>query len=75
MGDEILHAEAGLTGDLAEQERGQIARSVDGDGGSPSVRVAEPLVGAALADLTEAELGEDRDDLARPQRRSAGHRG
>ncbi len=73
VGEEVVDAEAGLACDLAEEKRGKIAGTVNGYGGGSAVRVSEPLVGAALAHLSEAERGEDRDDLARPQRRSGGH--
>jgi len=38
---------------------------VEGHGGRTAVGVAELLVRAALAHLSEAKRGEDRDDLAR----------
>jgi len=75
VGKEVVDAEADLAGDLVEKEGGKIAGCVNGDGGGASVGVPEPFVGSALAYLLEAERGEDRDDLARPQRRGAGHGG
>ena len=75
MCDEFVDAQASLSGNLAQQKRGKIAGYVNGHGGGPSVGVAEPLVGAALAYLSEAERSEDRDDLARPQRWCARHEG
>ena len=73
--EELFDGEAGLACDMAKNGGREVAGAVNGNGGPAAVRVAEALVGATLAHFAEAERGEDRDDLARPQRRRAGHRG
>ena len=75
MREKFVDVQASLSGDSAQQQWGNVPRWVNGHRGGSSVRMAEPLVGAALAYLSEAERSEDRDDLARSQRRCAGHGG
>ena len=73
--EEVVDADASLSGDLAQKERGKIAGSVNGHGGGCSVGVAKAFVGAVLAYFLEAELGEDRDDFVRLERGDARHDG
>ena len=71
--DEFLDGKTAGSRDSMQDEGGDVARSVLGDGGSAAVGVAETPVGAPLADLAESECREDRDDLAGLERRDGGY--
>ncbi len=68
-GKQLVDRETDVAGDLPQQGRRDVAASVERNGGHAAVGMAELLVGAALADLGEAETLEQRDDLAGPQDR------
>ena len=71
--DKVVDGEADVAGDLPYQQWRQVPARVDRDGGRAPIRMAEPLVGAALADFGKTERGQDADDLARFEHRDCGH--
>ena len=71
--DKVVDGEADVAGDLPGQKWREIPARVGRDGGRAPIRMAEPLVGAALADFGKTERREDADDLARFEHRDCGH--
>jgi hypothetical protein len=71
--DEVLGAEADITRNDPDEGGCYVASTVIRYRGRAPIGVPKLLVGTALADLNEAETGQDGDDDARTQRWDAPH--
>ena len=70
---ELLHGEADILGNLAQQGGGDVATGVVGDRSSPAVGVTILLVRSSLPDLDEAQLLQEGRNLPRLQRGQLAH--
>jgi len=70
---EFFHGEVDILGDLAQQDRRDVASLVNRHRGSSPIWVAKLLVRSALARLSEAQLVQDRDDFLGFEDRQFGH--
>ena len=70
---QCFDGQADVAGNLAQQDRRDVAPLVEGNRRATSIRVAELLVRPSLPDFDEAESAKRRDDLAGLQDRMLGH--
>ena len=70
---QLVHREADVSGDLAKQDRRDVAPGVEGNRRCAAIGVTELLVRTALAYFDEPDRHEERDDLAGLEYRDARH--
>jgi len=71
--EEFLWIHTRVFDDLAEQEGGDVASAMDGNGSFAAVRMPKLLVGTALPHSCESHPLKDRDHLSRSQARQRAH--
>ena len=64
MLEEFAYGKADVTGDAAQENGRDVTPSMKGNGGCPSVRMPELLVGTLLAHLFKTELLQKLGDLS-----------
>jgi len=73
--EQIIDVQADILGDLAQQNRREVAAGVKRHRGRATIGVAELLVRTALAHLGKPERQQNGNDLARLENRDARHSG
>lgn len=71
---EFLHGHANVLGNLAQQDRRDIAPSVKWHRGPAARRITELAVRPSLPHLDKTQAKQDRDDFRRFQNRNIAHR-
>ena len=71
--EKLTDGESCVFYDAMQQEWRDVSTGVEGDGGASSVRMTELLVRPALPDLGQAEMLQNRGDLARLECRRLCH--
>lgn len=73
VSQQLLHGDADIPGNLAQQDGREVACGMEWYGRTPAVRMPKLLVRTALTNLLESKPLQNRNDLARLENGDTGH--